>query len=416
MLKTNKEVKELQININKTGLTKKGRQTLEEQTQGQTMTRNNIMLVQLHCGGYSIGLQLPASPADVQQKLDTLRNGSEQNAPISIRDVNEPLSYLRQYIQNVDLTSGPELEKLNRLSEKVDGMSAQEQHILWGALDAEGIDGLDDVLSIASSLGQYQFVEGVTSYKQLGGWLVEHGLARVDFPEEVRPYLNYEGIGLEYGDSHGGSFTPYGYVKRWEEVQTQKAEDRPSFALTLVSAAGAVHLDLPASDDQMEAAKRALRLDSLDSAVIGDVKIDYAWSHLLPMDSITLKDANTLAECVRQMTQQELRAFGAALEVEGPRSFYDAGCIAMDRDDYELVTSNEAEYGREALRYAGAGDEILEILDGFTDFDALGRSEMETDGVRETSFGSVRRLSAPWPRHEPAQPEPERGMTMGTSL
>lgn len=90
------------------------------------------MLVQLHCGGYSIGLQLPASPADVQQKLNTLRNGSEQNAPISIRDVNEPLSYLRQYIQNVDLTSGPELEKLNRLSEKVDGMSAQEQHILWG--------------------------------------------------------------------------------------------------------------------------------------------------------------------------------------------------------------------------------------------------------------------------------------------
>ena len=166
------------------------------------------MLVQLHCGGYSIGLQLPASPADVQQKLDTLRNGSEQNAPISIRDVNEPLSYLRQYIQNVDLTSGPELEKLNRLSEKVDGMSAQEQHILWGALDAEGIDGLDDVLSIASSLGQYQFMEGVTSYKQLGGWLVEHGLARVDFSEEVRPYLNYEGIGLEYGDSHGGSVTP----------------------------------------------------------------------------------------------------------------------------------------------------------------------------------------------------------------
>ena len=41
------------------------------------------------------------------------------------------------------------------------------------------------------------------------------------------------------------------------------------------------------------------------------------------------------------------------------------------------------------------------MLDGFTDYDALGRSEMETDGVRETSFGSVRRLSAPWPRQEP---------------
>ncbi len=359
------------------------------------------MLLHLQCNGYGIGFQLPATPADVRKTFNTLREGLEQDAPVKISGVGDPVSFLHQYIQNVDLTSDSELEKLNQLSEKVDGMSAQEQHILWGALDAEGIDGLDDVLSIASSLGQYQFMEGVTSYKQLGGWLVEHGLARIDFPEEVRPYLNYEGIGLEYGDSHGGAFTPYGYVKRWEEVQTQRTEDRPSFTLALTSAAGAVHLDLPASDDQMEAAKRALRLDSLDSAVIGDVKIGYAWSHLLPMDSITLKDANTLAECVRQMTQQELRVFGAALEVEEPRSFYDAGCIAMDRDDYELVTSNEAEYGREALRYAGAGDEILEMLDGFTDFDALGRSEMETDGVRETSFGSVRRLSAPWPRQEP---------------
>ena len=86
---------------------------------------------------------------------------------------------------------------------------------------------------------------------------------------------------------------------------------------------------------------------------------------------------------------------------EEPRSFYDAGCIAMDIDDYELVDSNEGEYGRETLRKAGADDEILDMLDGFTDFDALGRSEMETDGVRESSFGSVRRLSAPWPRQEP---------------
>ena len=96
------------------------------------------------------------------------------------------------------------------------------------------------------------------------------------------------------------------------------------------------------------------------------------------------------------------------LEVEEPRSFHEAGTIVMDIDDYELVSSNEREYAFAALGYAGAGDEILEMLDGFTDFDALGRSEMEADGVRETSFGSVRRLSAPWPRQEP-----ELGQTMG---
>ncbi len=37
------------------------------------------------------------------------------------------------------------------------------------------------------------------------------------------------------------------------------------------------------------------------------------------------------------------------------------------------------------------------MLDGFTDFDALGRSEMELDGVRESSYGPVKRLSPPGP-------------------
>lgn len=372
------------------------------------------MLLHLQCNGYGIGLQLPATPASVCQTFDRLREGSEQDALVKISGVGDPVSYLRQYIQNVDLTNAPELEKLNQLSERVDGMSPQEQHILWGALDAESIDGLDDVLRVASSLEQYQFVEGVTSYKQLGGWLVEHGLAGVDFPEEVRPYLNYEGIGLEYGDSHGGAFTPYGYVKHREGVQTQKAEDRPPFALTLGSPTGTYRLNLPASDAEFEQARGALGLDSLDSAVIGDVEIGYSWAHLLAMDSITLEDANTLAECVRQMAQQELKVFGAVLEMEAPSSFHDAGTIAMDLDDYELVEESEREYGREALRRAGADDEVLEMLDGFTDFDALGRSEMKADGVRETSSGSVRRLSVPWSQQEPTQPEP--GMTIGMSL
>lgn len=138
------------------------------------------------------------------------------------------------------------------------------------------------------------------------------------------------------------------------------------------------------------------------------MEIDYPWAHLLPTDAVTLEDANTLAECVRAMTGQELRVFGAVLEVEEPRSFHEAGTIAMDIDDYELVSGSEREYGMEALRYAGAGDELLEILDGFTDFDTLGRLEMEQDGVRETSYGPVKRLSAPWPDQEP-----EIGQTMG---
>ncbi len=313
---------------------------------------------------------------------------------------------LTGYIKRDELFSEDGVQKLNRLSELVDAMDMKAQNIFAGALCAESVNGLDDVLAIASSLDRYEFMEGVTCDKELGGWLVEHGLAGVDFPEAVRPYLDYAGIGAEHYASHGGAYTRDGYVKRRDVVQEQAVEEQSKFALTLASPTGTFHLNLPASEDKLEQAKRALGLDSLDSAAISDVKIDYTWSHLLPMDGITLEDANALAECVQAMTGQELRVFHAVLEVEEPRSFQEAGTIAMDIYDYELVPGSEREYGREALRYAGAGDEILELLDGFTDFDALGRSEMELDGVRESSYGPVKRLSAPWPE------QTEQGQTM----
>ena len=190
-------------------------------------------------------------------------------------------------------------------------------------------------------------------------------------------------------------------------VQTQKEAGRPAFALTLVSPTGTCCLDLPTSDDTLEQTKKALGLDDLGSAAIQGVEIDYPWAHLLPTDSITVEDANTLAECVQAMSKRELKMLGAVLEVEEPRSYYDAGCIAMDIDDYELVDGSEHEYAWNALRAAGASEDALEMLNGYTDFDALGRDEMEADGVRETAFGSVKRLSAPWLRQEP-----EMGQTM----
>ena len=329
-------------------------------------------------------------------------------APAHIVWGEGPAQCLTGYISRDDLYSEDGVEKLNRLAGLVDTMDMEAQKVFAGALRAESINGLDNVLRVASSLGQYEFIEGVTTDKELGGWLVEHGLAEIDFPKDTWPYLDYAGIGAAYYAGHGGAYTPNGYVKRREVVQTQKKTDRPAFALTLASPTDAVSLDLPASDDELEQAKRALGLDDLDSAAIRDVEIGYPWAHLLPRDAITLEDASVLAECVRGMTREELRVFGAVLEVEEPCSFHEAGTIAMDIYDYELVSSNEREYAFAALGYAGAGDEILEMLDGFTDFDALGRSEMEADGVRETSFGSVRRLSAPWPRQEP-----ELGQTMG---
>ncbi len=347
-------------------------------------------------------IRFPSTLEQIQREIAQ----QDGTGPVQIVGTGSCADRMTNYIRYIDLNNEVNIEKLNQLAALVDGMDERSERVFSGVLYAESINGLDDVLRIASSLEQYEFIEGVTSDKELGGWLVEHGLAGVDFPEQVRPYLDYDGIGAEYCANHGGAYTAEGYIKRREAAQTQAREEKATFVLTLATAAAACRLEFPAAEDALSRAREKLEVGDLNRATVSDVQIDYPWAYLLPLDTVTVEDANTLARCVSAMSDTERWAFGAALEAEEPATFSDAVCIAEDIDCYELVDMTEGEYGRAALRYAGAGDEILDILDGCTDFERLGRALMEEDGVRETSFGQVKRLSAPWPQ------QAEQGQTM----
>jgi len=353
-----------------------------------------------------IQIRLPGGPDTIWHEIDRLDEQGKNYGPVRIVGTDCPAGSLVQYIKCADLDSEADIQKLDQLAKQVDGMSAQEQQVFSGALDAESINGLDDVLRVASSLSQYELIEGVTTNKELGGWLVENGMAGVDIPAQVRPYLDYAGIGVEYYSSHGGAYTPQGYVKRRETAQVQAVDDTLTFALTLITAAGCCSLSFPASDSDLERAKQILRVGDLDRTSIIDIEIGYPWAHLLPMERITVDNANALAQCVNSMTKTEFTTFGAVLEAEEPDTFSKVVCAAMDIDDYELVDDNEGAYGREALRKAGASSEVFDLLDGYTDFERLGRAMMEEDGVRPTSFGLVKRLSLPFDQ------QPEMGPTM----
>ena len=346
-------------------------------------------------------VHFPSTLEQVQHEIAQMGGAS----PVQIVGTSSYADRLANPIRFIDLSKEANIEKLNRLAEQVDNMDERSERIFSGALDAESINELDDVLRVASSLGQYEFIEGVTSDKELGGWLVEHGLAGVDFPQQVRPYLDYAGIGAAYYADHGGAYTVEGYVKRRENAQTQAVDDRPMFALTLASSrCEAYRLELPATGGELEQAKAALKLDNLDAAMIDEIDIGYSWAHLLPREGFAVDNANTLAQYVQAMSETELRTLGAALEAEEPATFTDAVCIAEDIDCYELVDVTEGEYAQDGLRMAGAGDEIFDLLDGYTDYERMGRAMMEEDGVRETAFGQIKRLSGPFPSQEEIGP------------
>ena len=183
-----------------------------------------------------------------------------------------------------------------------------------------------------------------------------------------------------------------------------------TISLTLVTGTGSCPLALPASDERLEEVRSFLGLEDFAEAVIGD--IHFSLPHLadiIPLDTITVEDANALALCLQEMEQEELLTFCAALEAEQPEVFSKALAIAMDIDDYEIVPEDAEEYGRQVLRRIGADDEIIDTIDGFMDFAGLGEVFMEEDCLWQTSFGPVRRLSRPFPQQEMGE---ESGMQM----
>ena len=365
-------------------------------------------------GMSAVRLDLPMSLDEMKRQMEIVRTKEQSNRPVLIYGTESQIPILRYHLQSVKLDNDATLQKLNQLAETIDGMNAAEHYHLSKSLDPESQQSLDDVLRIAAhikpaSLDCYEVIPGVTSHQELGRWLVEHDRLEDKVPETLRPYLDYRSIGIDYCNSHEGEFLADSYTGIQSGAMEQVLEEQGVLRLTLSTAKGTFPLSFPASDERLEQAKRALDVEDFAQAEITAVKFSSPYlDGLLPLDTITVEDANTLALCLQEMEQEdgELMKFCAVLEVEQPGAFTEAVSIAMDRDDYELVPEDMDEYGKQVLRRTGADDEVIDTIDGYMDFSRLGEDSMAEDGVRRTEFGLARRLSKPFP------PAPEIGQAM----
>ena len=117
---------------------------------------------------HEVRIRLPAAPDMIWPMLTELDRCSVSGGPARITGTSLFLN-LAQYISGADLEEEADIRRLNVLAGMMDGMSVKDQQLLSGALDAESVNGLDDVLRVVYSLGQYEFIEGVTTDKELGG-------------------------------------------------------------------------------------------------------------------------------------------------------------------------------------------------------------------------------------------------------
>ena len=355
-------------------------------------------------------ITFPTTLDEVQKEMRGLEEFGQRYGLVRGIDGEGPAQVLTGRVRVDDLNTEAGIQKLNQLAEVIDHMDSERLKFLGGALALERADDLNDVLRIIASLDQYEIFPRIKTDEDLGHFLVETApiTGKFSFPEKVQPYLDYAKIGAEQRDVLGGMYTSNGFIKRREQAPVQ-AEAPKAIVLTLMALEHSDTLLLPASEEQLEQAKRALEIEDFSQAVIAGVDYEApSLNRLIPRDCITVEYANEMAQCLRRLkTDGEMMKYCAALEVEEPSTFTEALDMAIDIDDYELISSSEREYGRQALIRMGANDEVLEAIEGHTDFDRLGSEMMEEDGVRQTGFGMVRRLSKPF------SPEPEPGQQMG---
>ncbi|MDD3229979.1 MAG: hypothetical protein PHE09_12290 [Oscillospiraceae bacterium] len=166
------------------------------------LTRSNV-----HEGVY---LHLPATPAEIGEAWAALDGISDDVSSTRIIGTASNVWTIGRYLNNANINDPEQIKKLNRIAEITDSLDLDQCRLFQGALDAESVNNLDDIIAIGERLEQYLYIPHITTDRELGIFLVDSDV--MPFDENVRPYLDYARIGIEYYANHGGSYTAGGYV------------------------------------------------------------------------------------------------------------------------------------------------------------------------------------------------------------
>ena len=351
-------------------------------------------------------LRLPAAPEEIKEKLTWLDNCAEDRGkPVELRGVSCEIAGINQDLRQADLSREGELDRLNALAEKIANMDWLQRDVFCGALDCESISGLDDVLRVADSLDQYEFLEGVCNNRDLGAHLVETGWKK--FPNDVLPYLDYAAIGIEYHTEHTGAYTGSGYVRtKGMEPRMEAGSKDPVLTVRLYAPGTKTpcSLDLPASDGMLEQAMRTLGISEFAEADVHGIEDHVGLTGCADcLDCPSVEVLNELARCVSVhfTTDRDWVKFEAVCEAARVGTWQGMLELAGDLDNYRLYEADDPEElgGLLAGELVEAGKDAMVEMEDFITIDYLGfgLQKMKEDGIRDTARGFVKRLHEPFP-------------------
>ena len=303
---------------------------------------------------------------------------------------NPALPNIKNYLGRVDVLEEETHETLRQIFEDVSTMTEEELDTFAAALNAESINGLDDILLIEQSLDAYCFYPDVTTDEELGRYLVDGGYVNVS--EEVERYVNFSMLGADYYATLGGAYGPKGYAQRLTDLNpvfkayfgSGKVEDQ---AIAF----------LPLSDRQSRKLAAQLSVPKLEDACVrklccaSESRQDLEQMPYLEVSSVP--EADSLARELNRIhkTDGAYLKFLAALEAEQIDTFAGALDVAKHLDDYTRFTGDLEEYGRAALRFMGTPEHVVDSIEGYMDLEDFGRVMMVEDDVRKTQYGLIRK-------------------------
>ena len=174
--------------------------------------------------GKQVLLSFPATTlteiADVAATLETLKSMSRT---VTIQGAASEVMNLSEYLKGIDLAAEGEVERINQLADRLEHMSEVDCDKFAGMLDANSISGTKDILRLTERLDDYVILPGCGSAQSIGKYLVGCGAFLV--PEKLIGYINYEALGIEFCDAHGGAACSRGYVVRKEGLPQELLDE-----------------------------------------------------------------------------------------------------------------------------------------------------------------------------------------------
>ena len=162
----------------------------------------------------------PTEIADVAATLETLKSMSKT---VTIQGAASEVMNLGLYLSGVDLAAEGEVERIDQLADRLEHMSEVDCDKFAGMLDANSVSGTKDILQLTERLDDYVILPGCGSAHSIGRYLV--GCGAFPVPEKLIGYINYEAVGTELQDAHGGAACSRGYVVRKEGLPQAVLDD-----------------------------------------------------------------------------------------------------------------------------------------------------------------------------------------------